>query len=174
MSSFEYKSAIKDFDDAPEVIRSLLGIWHRLKSDNTFPLKSELDPTEFKGFLGRLCVIDIIQDPIDFIYRLDGSEISAASNEDLAGQSILKGTPSKIYQSHFEEFKVTFDAAKPMVWQISYIVPESKFDYYRVMLPFSRDKQSTSSKPDLFISYCHSRTSDTGSFNTFRQLPTVQ
>ncbi len=174
MSSFEYISAVKDFDDAPEAIRSLLSIWHRLKADHNYPFKSELDPIEFKGFLGRLCVIDITQDPLDFIYRLDGTEISAASNEDLAGQSILKGTPSEIYQSHFEEFKVTFEAAKPMLWQISYVVPECEFDYYRVMLPFSRDIQSTSSKPDLFITYCHSRTSDTGSFKSFRQLSTVQ
>ncbi|MFD2204833.1 PAS domain-containing protein [Kiloniella antarctica] len=174
MSSFQYTAAISEFDATPEAIHSLLSIWHNLKASGSFPLKSELDPVTFKNFLGRLCVVDIQHEPLDFIYRLDGTEISAASNEDLAGCSILKGTPNEIYQSHFEEFKIALDTAKPMVWQISYVVPESEFDYYRVILPFSRDKQSISSKPDLFITYCHSRTSDTGSFKFFRQLSTVQ
>ncbi|WP_419902977.1 PAS domain-containing protein [Kiloniella sp.] len=132
-----------DIEDAPEDVINLLGIWKRLKAENKFPLKSELNPFDFRDYLGRLCIIEIQQDPLDFIYRLDGTEISAASNEDLAGQSILDGTPTPIYQKHFDEFKTTFETENPLLWEISYTVSEGDYHYLRVVLPFAHDHLST-------------------------------
>ncbi|OUS12311.1 hypothetical protein A9Q97_06160 [Rhodospirillales bacterium 47_12_T64] len=170
MSSYQYHSSLSEFIDAPEEVQNLLGIWKRLKSENNFPLKSELNPVNFRDFLGRLCVVEIKQDPLDFLYRLDGTEISASSNEDLAGHSLLDGTPKEIYQKHFAEFKTTFEAAKPVVWEVSYSIDEGDYHYLRVMLPFARDSLSTSKSPDFFITYCHSLISPTGSFDSYRQL----
>lgn len=174
MPSFEYRSSLVDLEKAPDEICRLLEIWNQHKPALGHPLKNEMNPSDYKDFLGRICVIEIQQDPLDFIYRLDGTEISAASNEDLYGKSILNGTPKEIYQHHYEEFQTTFKASAPNLWEIFYDTGE-KFNYYRLILPYAKDGNTKDNNtghqpPGYFITYCYSLISPDGGFDTFRQV----
>ncbi|WP_020590478.1 PAS domain-containing protein [Kiloniella laminariae] len=170
MADYKYHAALVDLDSAPQEIQTLLDLWDLYRAENKLPLKRIMNPADFKTHLGRICIIEVLQQPLDFIYRLDGTEISATSNEDLHGLSILDGTPSEVYQNHFQEFKITLEAAEPRLWHVSYTLDPQSFEYLRLMLPFTRDDETAAAVPDFFMTYCYSLSSSDGSFPTFRHL----
>ena len=172
MTDYNYHAALADLDRAPQEIQTLLELWNRYRAGDRLPLKSKMDPVDFKTHLGRICVIEVLREPLDFIYRLDGTEISATSNEDLHSLSILDGTPAEVYQNHFQEFKITLEAAEPHLWHVRYSQIPQTFEYLRLMLPFTRTDNTAAALPDFFMTYCYSLSSSDGSFPTFRHLST--
>ncbi|MEH6629485.1 MAG: PAS domain-containing protein [Halopseudomonas aestusnigri] len=169
MQNSAYQSSLIDTGPVPEDITRLLKIWNDRKPAAGFPLKSEMNPVDYKFFLGRICILEIQQNPLDFIFRLYGSEISAASPEDLCGKSLLEGTPKEVYRRHFGEFESTFEAAIPQVWHVRYQAEES-YDYYRLILPFTKDGNPSAKSPYFFLTFCYSTNSPQGTFHTYRDL----
>ena len=92
---------------------------------------------------------------------------SSSSNEDLRGKSILDGTPSEIYQEHFEEFKITFEARIPQIWKIFYKEVET-CHYLRLILPFAQNNAAPEDSPSYFMTYCYSLLSPEGHFEASR------
>ncbi len=164
-----YQSSLIETAPLPEDITRLLRIWNDHKPADGFPLKSEMNPADYKNFLGRICILEIQQKPLDFIFRLYGSEISAASPEDLCGKSLLEGTPREVYRRHFDEFESAYEAAAPQVWHVSYEA-EEPYDYYRLILPLAEDRNSSTKTPRFFLNFCYSLNSPQGTFHTYRDL----
>lgn len=167
MANYDYSSSLLDFSDAPDEILRILKIWQDHKPAQGNPYKNEMDPLRYRKHLGRFCVVEVQKDPLDFIYRLDGTEISSSSNEDLRGKSVLDGTPSEIYQNHFEEFKITFQASAPQIWKIFYR-DEETCDYLRLILPYAQNNASAGDLPSYFMTYCYSLLTPEGHFEASR------
>lgn len=169
-----YRSELIALDQAPEAIAKLHRWWSDARvNGDAMPLKATLNPFELKGYLGRVCILEIQHDPLDFIYRLDGSEISAACKEDLSGRSVRLGEPRIVYENHFEEFTRSYHAAKPQVWHIRFKDHFAEKNYLRLVLPYSRGESNgggQSAGPDYFLTYSHSLTSEDGSFEGYRRL----
>ncbi len=167
MPNYDYSSSLLDFSEAPDEILRILKIWQDHKPVQGNPYKSEMDPLRYRKHLGRFCVVEIQKDPLDFIYRLDGTEISSSSNEDLRGKSVLDGTPGEIYQNHFEEFQKTFEASIPQIWKIFYREAEA-CHYLRLILPFAENDAAPEDSPSYFMTYCYSLLSPEGHFKASR------
>ena len=164
MSSIHYKSTAADFETAPQLVTDLLAYWQSKCGDaGEIPRREDIQPWDIPRQLGRICVIDVTQDPLDFIYRLDGTEISGSSNEDLRGRSILEGTPKEIYVHVYDDLKQAFEAGKPTLTLIDYTHDSYRANHLRAVFPMSDN-----GNPTMLMTFSHSLLSPDGSFEPVR------
>lgn len=164
MSSLFYKSSLEEFDTAPELVTEILAYWQsKCGNGGEIPTREDIQPWDIPRQLGRVCVIDVVQDPLDFIYRLDGTEISGSSREDLRGRSILEATPGEIYKHVYDDLKVALDAAAPSLMLVDYGHDDYHARYLRAVFPLTDKDNGTQ-----LMTYSHSLLSPDGSFEPVR------
>lgn len=65
----------------------LFQLWDAKRAGRTYPARSDFDPVEFKPWLGRISLLDVLPGPpMDFRYRLIGTETVAQYGVDLTGK----------------------------------------------------------------------------------------
>ena len=140
-----------DIGEAPDPVQALLDYWKSKCPDGGFPAKADIQPWEISRFLGRICILEITSDPMDFIYRLDGTNIASATNENLTGQSILNAEPTDFARSAFNDLKATVDRAEPTLWLVRMRAGNRKYDYLRLVLPLV----GTQGQFNYLLTYSH-------------------
>ncbi|MGH6947344.1 MAG: hypothetical protein ACREDZ_08450 [Kiloniellales bacterium] len=128
------------------------------------PPKGAIVPWELPHHIGRLCLIEVVHEPLDFVYRLDGSNISSSSSEDLKDRSVLQGTPKFIYEHIFADLKASAEAGAPVLWRAFYAHDEVSYSYLRLVLPLTRK-----SRGDYLMTYSHSMDTPDGQFPATRR-----
>lgn len=58
------------------------------RGDRPFASRRDILPEEISFALGRIMIMDIRYEPLDFIYRLYGSEISAGDHDEVTKRSV--------------------------------------------------------------------------------------
>jgi hypothetical protein len=61
----------------PDVIRTAKAYWQRIRAGDALPRRCDLDPVEIPKLLPHVMLVDVLADPLDFAFRLIGSEIDA-------------------------------------------------------------------------------------------------
>lgn len=163
MTAVQYRSEEISFDTAPEQIQSLHAYWRERCKGDAFPDKEAILPWELPEQLGRICLIEVRQEPLDFIYRLDGTYISAASFEDLKGKSILDGTPHELYRYKYNDLKAAYEAARPVLQQVEYAHDDYHYIYMRAVFPLTHK-----SPGDMLMTFGYSLETIDGIFEKVR------
>ena len=78
----------------------LFKLWDSKRAGRTYPARSDFDPLEMKLWLGRLALLDVLPGPpMDFRYRLVGTQTVAQYGLDLTGKKFSEacyiGTPAE-------------------------------------------------------------------------------
>ena len=90
--------------------------------------------------LPRICVVDVKQNPLDFIYRYWGTDITNMHMYDLTGKSIQDLTPPSYANCLMEQYKYVYENAKPSGYLTEIPLDAGYFTYYAVIqLPLSSD-----------------------------------
>ncbi len=75
--------------DAPPVLgpraEVALTYWQGLRQGRKMPARADLDPTAIPRRLTGVLLVDVLKDPLDFRYRLVGSDIDAISQRNFRG-----------------------------------------------------------------------------------------
>ena len=66
-------------------LRRGLAYWHSKRRGRPMPARRDLDPIEIPHLLPWVLLIDVLCDPLDFRYRLIGTEVVAVSRRDFTG-----------------------------------------------------------------------------------------
>ena len=79
---------------------SLFKLWDGKRAGRTYPARSDFDPLELRPWLGRISLLDVLPGPpMDFRYRLCGSQTVAQYGLDLTGKRFSEacyiGTPAE-------------------------------------------------------------------------------
>src|SRR3546814_20152807 len=69
--------------------RQLLGLWNRKRGSQRIPARADFDPLELKMILPRLMLLEVVDDPPDFRYRLAGTASRELTGLDWTGHSVL-------------------------------------------------------------------------------------
>lgn len=76
-------------NDAPSVLgpraEVALTYWQGLRRGRTMPARADLDPAAIPKLLTSVLLVDVLRDPLDFRYRLVGSDIDAISHRNFRG-----------------------------------------------------------------------------------------
>lgn len=107
----------------------------RAKNPDGFPDRKDIEPWEIQDQLGRVCLLEIQKDPLDFIYRLDGSNIASALSTDMTGQPVTNVEPSEYADLIHADLKIAMEEAAPTFWHLEIDLPPAVYAYQRVVLP---------------------------------------
>lgn len=70
-------------------IAEMYRYWDSKKAGRRYPSRADIDPSELKGFLPGMSIVDVVQgDPIAFIYRLVGTRDVEARGSDPTGRRV--------------------------------------------------------------------------------------
>ncbi|MCG8355076.1 MAG: PAS domain-containing protein [Kiloniellales bacterium] len=133
-----YVSRAIGASEAHESCRELLDLWHRRCAGRPVPAPSDFPPEDLVAFLGRLCLFDVREEPLRFTLRLDGSEISERSGQDLTGRDILDLEPQPYARMVFDALSEALTTGRPVIHQCVAQI-QSRWYYQRVTLPLSTD-----------------------------------
>lgn len=133
-----YKRLPIDFPDFTE-IDAVAQYWLTVKGDRIAPKWADIDlltlPTTL---LPRICVVDVKQDPLDFIYRFWGTDITNMHKYDLTGKSITELTPASYADCLMEQYRYVQEKAAPAGYLTEIPLDAGFYTYYAVVrLPLS-------------------------------------
>lgn len=70
------------------ITRRALDYWEYKRGDRVWPMRDSLRPEEIKAILPSIMILGIERDPLDFVYRLCGTEIDLHMTEALTGRRV--------------------------------------------------------------------------------------
>jgi hypothetical protein len=113
--------------------------WRLKKGDREFPSRKDIAPEDMKAYLGKLMLIDVSYRPLDFFYRVFGSEIARSHGKDYTRQSICQIQPSEFGKLVWEQYLDAVNGRKPCLHRVTLDVGGKFEKYHRVTLPLSSD-----------------------------------
>lgn len=121
-------------------LKEAFAYWDSKRAGRTMPSRRDIDPAEIVKLLPYVMLIDVITDPLDFRYRLMGTELSAISHHDYTGKRFSevegKGSASTVWQNceQVVRSKAPYSRTPP------YIGPERHVQHREdLLLPLSAD-----------------------------------
>ncbi len=129
---------------APQGVSALADHWQGLRRGREFPARSDIDPSELRPYMGYLCILDVRQEPMDFVYRLFGSTLVDHLNVDLTGKSLLELPPEELARGFFRQAEQTVLNRAPTCvrTEITCGDPVQVLEFHRLVLPLAGDGKS--------------------------------
>lgn len=114
--------------------------WERKRGDRPMPARADIEPSELKAILPNLALADVAYDPLDFRYRLIGSEIDRHSADSHTGKWVSeipgRAPPSAVW----ENLVGVVTSKTPSERSVPYVGPFKDFVTTRqIILPLSDD-----------------------------------
>lgn len=69
-------------------VRELLAYWQAKAAGRPMPARADIDPTELRRFLPHLILIDVVEDPRRYVYRLVGTHEVEMRGSDPTGKAV--------------------------------------------------------------------------------------
>ena len=115
--------------------------WRSVKGDRIAPKWSNIDLLAVPSrLLPRICVVDVKQDPLDFVYRFWGTDITDMHMYDLTGESIQNLTSPSYADCLMEQYRYVQETAEPCGYLTEIPLDAGYYTYYAVIrLPLSAD-----------------------------------
>ena len=120
--------------------RTLLDLWNRKRGARRAPARAEFDPAELKPLLSKLILMEVRHDPLDFVYRLSGTEIYDIHGMELTGKSVRDLTPKPYGEAVWRDMAELVETWQPQYVQLEFINRQDQSRSYLVLrLPLSSD-----------------------------------
>lgn len=153
-------------ENAVPGVVDILAYWQGRCRGADLPRKADIHPWDLKEQLGRLCIIEVQVEPLDFIYRLDGSNIASVTQQDLTGQSVLSVTPEEYANAIYEDLRETLVVNAPLLWHVDLNIPPAVYPYQRLVLPLTSGEGAAITH---LMTYSHRLDSRDGAFPWFKR-----
>lgn len=121
-------------------LKDAFAYWQSKQAGRAMPGRRDIDPTEMPRLLPYLLLIDVLRRPLDFRYRLVGTEVRNLSKEDYTGRRFSevpgKGQGSVVWQNCEQVVltKAPYSRTPPYVGPDRYVR-----DCESLLLPLSDD-----------------------------------
>ncbi len=140
---------IQDLDDVRVVSpinRASLAYWHQQRGKRLMPARSDLFPADMISFLPNIILLDVLQGPLDFRYRLIGTKVTLQMlHTDNTGKTMRElenkgqGPGSKI----FGNCQKAVETCSPIAAKTPYVGKNSDFKATEdIILPLSADGET--------------------------------
>lgn len=110
-----------------EIVRAGITYWFAKRGDRAMPSRPEIDPAEMKRLLPHIALFDVMREPLDFRYRLIGTEVRHHMIRDLTGARMseldYQRPPSQIW-SNYER---VLESQLPLVCHPPYVGPQRDY-----------------------------------------------
>ena len=118
----------------------LYRLWLAKRGDKLAPSRAAFDPAELRAILPRLLMIDVVQDPLDFRYRLAGTMTYELHGQELTGKSITALRPPEFVATLWADLRELIETAQPQLVLLDFTNQDGYHRLYHVLrLPLSSD-----------------------------------
>ena len=120
-----------------EKLRALYRHWDQLRGIDTLPRRRDLSPIDFAYMLGQVTIVDVLRQPINFAFRLIGTQIEELGRQGDQGKTVDQIRPAYYRQMCEDAYKEAVEAASPLCLQLRSLRATTKAGYERMILPFT-------------------------------------
>jgi hypothetical protein len=125
--------------EASEDVRRLYAYWQARRGAKRFPAREDIDPVDFKFALGRVSLVDVLEDPRRYRYRLVSTSITKHLGYEMTGK-YSDEIPEKELRDYVERlYAKTVTVAAPIYEKEKAILDGRLWEYEALMLPLSSD-----------------------------------
>lgn len=135
-ASDDFVSSIED-----ERLRRLYRYWDEKRQGRRFPARRDIDPLDFPYVLGQMMLIDVSYDPLQFRFRLYGTELVDRMGFDMTGRTLDKH-PLPEFRDFLERgWREVLDTGAPAHVFFNRLVDDRQRRFESLRLPLSADGQ---------------------------------
>lgn len=93
---------------------AVLNYWNELRQGQPFPDKSSFDPTRVPRALPGIQIVELVEKPVEFKYRLIGTREVDARGWDPTGKPVVEGFVGPSAEKVLEHYYRTIEAEAPL------------------------------------------------------------
>ena len=97
-----------------EPLFDLLRSWNEWRGERAMPTRSDFAPTDLKGHLGWVALIDVQHDPVRFRFRLIGADIATGLSRDSSGKYLDDVYGPEFYETSIGSYRWILEYGKPL------------------------------------------------------------
>ena len=120
-------------------LRRLFAYWQDKRRGKDFPSRRDLDPREFAFALGHVLLIDVLENPQRFRFRLHGSVLSFRAHYDMTGRMVDELPNEENRAVLLERCRQLVETKRPCFARSQRIVDGRMYGYEVVWMPLSSD-----------------------------------
>lgn len=129
---------MRNTEPASEISRHLLTYWDARRGACALPGRRDIDPAELTPILPNLLLVDVAHDPLDFAYRLIGTEIVENSARDYTGTRLMDLPGQRPPSAIWTLYETCVRERRPVRAKIPYLRIEGHF-VEMMSLPLAAD-----------------------------------
>ena len=124
-----------------DLVRAGLAYWHRLRGLRPLPSRTDLNPMEIPDLLPYVMLIDVLSDPLDFRFRLLGTEHDQIVGGDYRGRRFSELPHTAAGNPIWEQFARVVAERRPVCGEVSYVGRDDHVSrrFEHVLMPMSCD-----------------------------------
>lgn len=127
-------------DPANAVLQDLLAIWQTARQGRSMPSRQDLTPQLLRQHLGWLHMLDVIDEPLNFRFRLYGSRIADVLGHDATGKLLSEAFHGDFFDAVLPAFQDLVHDKRPLMLKSTGGGANKEFlPVTSLMLPLSDD-----------------------------------
>jgi hypothetical protein len=125
--------------EAP-LLRQLHEDWQARRRGRPLPARADFDPIDLKYVLGKLLLVDVLREPLQFRFRLVGTELVKRLGVDLTGRT-LDDYPDPEYREFLRQrYTAAVAARRPLSSIQTRLILDGRLRRYEaLLLPLASD-----------------------------------
>jgi len=121
---------------------ALLQAWEDRRKGGGLPCRADFDPLDLKGFLGRIVLFDVLQDPRRFRFRLVGTDWVTRFGLDPTN-TLVDDFPRTASRPFINDVLGRVVDGRVPIWARRVVMIEGRYYHYGMLvLPLASDGQS--------------------------------
>ena len=98
-----------------------LTYWQELRQGRRLPARADLDPTAIPKLLTGVLLVDVLRNPLDFRYRLVGSDIDSISHRNFRGVSFSEILHMRRGNRLWAQYEEVAETGRPLWSEVPYV-----------------------------------------------------
>jgi len=113
--------------------------WRQSRRGRELPSRKDISPEDMRTYLSNVMLIDVSYRPLDFVYRVFGTEIARAYRKDYTGKSVRQLEPGAFAKVVWQQYLDVVSERRPCLHGIIFASDARYGKYQRLTLPLSSD-----------------------------------
>jgi hypothetical protein len=119
--------------------RRLYDYWNARRAGRRYPSRQDIDPLDLTFAFGNLLLVDVLRDPLQFRFRLIGTQIIQRMGWDLTGKTV-DDIPDPTYREETRAaYRAAVESGQPTVSQHERVIRGQPRRFEVLRLPLSDD-----------------------------------